>query len=432
MRPRSKPDGVETCIPRGESWSAGARIAFRFGFLYLGLYSLATQIVGSLLLIPGVSFRGLGWLWPMREITMWIGRHIFHITSPLIYSGNSRDTDFYWIQMMWILGVAVLATVAWSAIDRSRQHYVSLHKWFRVFIRLGLASQMFEYGMTKIIPTQFPAPSLITLMTRIGNLPLQGLLWTSVGAAPSYEMFTGIAELLGGMLLLVPRTTTLGALICLADLTQVFVLNMTYDIGVKQISFHLILLTLFLLAPDLRRLAAFFSGRRTTPSAHPTLFHTAKANRIAVVAQIVLGVYLLAVQTDVNWVYWHLDGGGRSKSALYGVWDVEQLAINGEVRPAALNDYDRRWRRVLFDTPEDIAFQRTDDSFARYGASIDPNAKAIVFTKGNSQTWKSRFTFERRAEDRLELDGEMDGYRIHARLKRVEFDTFRLLNSSFR
>lgn len=415
-----------------QHWSPAARIAFRFCFVYLGLYSLATQIVGSLILIPGVSFRGLGWLWPFREITMWIGLHVFSITSPLVFSGNSRDTDFYWIQMLWLLVVSLLVTVAWSVLDQSRPNYASLNKWFRVFIRLALASQMFEYGMTKIIPTQFPAPSLVTLVTRVGNVPLQGLLWTSVGAAPAYAVFTGVAELLGGILLIIPRTTTLGALICLADLTQVFVLNLTYDIGVKQISFHLILLTLFLLAADVRRLAGLFANRPTRPSTHAQLFLTPKANRTALAAQILIGVYLLAMQADTNWVFWHLQGGGRVKSPLYGIWDVKQLSVNGEVQPAGLNDYNRRWRRVLFDLPDQVVFQRTDDSFSRYGAVIDEPGKTFALTKGESKTWKSIFAFQRPAEDRLLLNGEMDGYRIELQLQRVEFDTLRLLNSDFR
>jgi hypothetical protein len=56
---------------------------------------------------------------------------------------------------------------------------------------------------------------------------------------------------------------------------------------------------------------------------------------------------------------------------LYGIWNVERLSVDGQVRPAELNDYDRRWRRVIFDTPGEIVFQRTDDSFARYGLSLE-------------------------------------------------------------
>src|SRR5215471_9571113 len=212
-------------------WPPLLRILFRFSFVYFSLFCLATQISGSLFLLPAASFRGFGPLWPMRSITIWIAEHVFGATEPLVYGRYSGETLFFWAQTLWLLIVALLATVVWSLLDRRRENYVGLHKWFRLFIRFALAASMFEYGMTKIIPTQFPRPPLNTLVTPVGNLSLSALLWTTIGASPAYEIFTGCAEVLGGILLMIPRTTTLGAMICLADMTQVFVLNMTYDIG---------------------------------------------------------------------------------------------------------------------------------------------------------------------------------------------------------
>ncbi|MBI2149451.1 MAG: hypothetical protein HYU27_02445 [Acidobacteria bacterium] len=114
------------------------------------------------------------------------------------------------------------------------------------------------------------------------------------------------------------------------------------------------------------------------------------------------------------------------------LWPMRELSIDGQARPADLNDYDRRWRRVIFDSAGRLVFQRTDDSFARYGASIDVFGKSIALTKGDSQNWKSSFTFQRPAQDRLILSGEMDGYPIQMHLQLAGFDTFRLLNSGFR
>src|SRR6476660_7157461 len=74
-----------------EPWTTVRRVAFRLCFTYLGLYALATQISGSLFVIPLVPYRGLGLLWPMRDITFWIGERIFHLPLPLEYTGNSRD-----------------------------------------------------------------------------------------------------------------------------------------------------------------------------------------------------------------------------------------------------------------------------------------------------------------------------------------------------
>jgi hypothetical protein len=402
------------------------RIAFRFCFVYFGLYVLASQIFGSLLLIPYFQFRGLGPHWPLREITIWVAAHIFQITTPLTYAGdNIGETSFFWVQMFWISAASIVATAIWTHLDRRRNHYATLYKWFVLFIRLALASQMFEYGMTKVIPNQFRSPSLITLIQPVGNLSLEGLLWASIGASPAYEIFLGCAEMLAGILLLLPRTAMLGALICLADMTQVFVFNMTYDIGLKQISFHLMLLSLFLLAADFRRLASFFfMNRAVEPSTH--------TDRFARGLTIAFGAYLIAMQIFINWSFWHTSGGGSPRSALYGIWNVEQLSIDGQLQTPALNDYDRQWRRVIFDLPSTMAIQRLDDSIAHYGASIDTGAESIALTKGASKTWKSSFSYQRSGTDQLVLDGDMDNHRIHMQLQLADFDTFPLLNSTFR
>ena len=414
-------------------WRLPTRVVFRFCFTYFGLYCLVTKISGGLFLLPDRAISSLGILWPMRQITFWVAENVFRITEPLQYTGNSWDTNFFWVQAAWVLVVAILATSIWSVLDRRRGNYITLHKWFRVFVRLAIASQMFEYGTTKIIPAQFPFPSLITLVTPVGGVSLQGLLWTFVGASPVYQILTGVVEVAGGLLLLVRRTTMLGAFITLASALQVFAFNMLYDVGVKMVSFHLILMTLFLLVPEFPRLRNFFlRNRPVVASNQPQLCRTHRANRIAIAAQIIFGLYALGVYTNITWRFWYEGGGGSPRSYLYGIWNVEQLSVDGQVRPAVLNDYDRRWRRVIFDEPNRMVFQRTDDSFSRYGASIDVNRNILVLTKGNSQSWNSSFIFQRPDEDRLILEGDMDNYRIRMELRLVQPDTFELLNSHFR
>ena len=180
--------------------------------------------------------------------------------------------------------------------DRRRPNYVTFHKWFRLALRFALASEMFLYGLSKAIPLQMPFPYLTRLLEPYGNFSPMAVLWSSVGASTSYEIFTGCAETLGGLLLLIPRTTTLGALVCLADMIQVFMLNMTYDVPVKLFSFHLILFSLFLLAPDARRLFNFFlTDRAVVPTRQIPLFRSVRANRIAVLLQVVFGCYLLGM-----------------------------------------------------------------------------------------------------------------------------------------
>jgi len=382
--------------------------------------------------VPGAALPALGAVWPMRTITEWSAANVFGVAAPLV-AGNSADTLFHWVQLAWLLAASIAVTAVWMATGRAAARDERLRTWFRLLLRLVLAAQMFYYGMAKVIPSQFPPPGLVTLVEPVGASSLSDLLWTFVGASLPYQIVTGGAELLAGLLLLTPATATAGALLALADMAQVFLLNMAYDFGLKQISFHLGLIAAVLLAPEARRLIAVLAGRAAGPSTQPAIFRTSRANRAALVAQVALGVYLMATFAALSVRYWYGEGGGRApRSPLYGIWDLEELSVDGRAGPAALNDYDRRWRRVIFDTPRVAVFQRIDDSLAHYGASYDEGRATVTLTKRSSRTWRADFSVERPARDRLVLDGMMDGHHIVLRLALLDLDTFRLLNSRFR
>lgn len=424
-------DSVQPEIQVSEQTFA-SRVAFRFCFIYFGVYCLTTQIITSLLPLPNVDIPDPSTFWPLRPIILWTAAHIFRVSQPLIYSGSgSGDKIFDWVLLFCLLVFSIVGTVVWSALDRKRLDYVILHKWFRVFIRFCLAGQMITYGIAKAVPLQMPFPYLTRLVERYGDFSPMGVLWSSIGASPSYEIFAGCAELLGGIFLIFPRTTMLGALICLADMTQVFMLNMTYDVPVKLLSFHLILLSLYLLAPDMKRfINFFFLNRSAEPSALPALCAGRRANRIAFAAQVALGVWLLGMNAYAARQSWHQYGGGRPLSPLYGIWDVEQQNIDGQARAPLLTDTGR-WRRTIFDFPDRATFQRIDDSFARHGVTIDVKNKTLVLSDDRDKTWKASFTFDRSTPDQMTLDGNMDGHVVHMQLKLEDPNHFVLTSRGF-
>ena len=420
-------------------WTPAQRLAFRFGVVYLTLFCLVTQISGSLIPNPWVVYRDLGRLWPVRGITHWVGRTVFGIDVPLD-DVSGGETLFFWIQWSWVIATALVVAVAWSLLAR-RRSYAAWLPWCRLAVRLTLAASLLEYGMTKVIPTQFPAPPLTALVTPVGEMTLSGLLWTTIGSAPAYQIATGCVEVLAGVLLLLPRTVTLGALLALVSLAQVLLLNLTFDIGVKLVTTHLIVLAVILLVPTARLLAVWvgFRDEANAIGADRTS-RRPFTRRPAVAAQLLLGAYLLGMQTWINWNFWQVGGGGRPQSVLYGIWNVERLSVDGEVRSPESNDYDRRWRRVIFDEPDALVVQRTDNSFAHFNASFEHTATwiesglkdwTLSLRKRNSRTWASRLTFTAGA-DRMMMFGEMDGHRIEADLRRVDPSAFPLLNSGFR
>jgi hypothetical protein len=184
VQPPNEPD-----IPR---WSLTLRIAFRFCFVYFGLYCVSTQIMGGLISIPKMEEIDPSSFWPIKQVTFWTAAHIFHAKLPLLYTDSgSGDKIFDWVLAFCLLVFAALTTTIWSALDRRRENYVTFYKWFRLFIRFALASQLIGYGMAKVVPLQMPGLRLTRLLTPYGNFSPMGVLWSSIGAAPAYEIFAG-------------------------------------------------------------------------------------------------------------------------------------------------------------------------------------------------------------------------------------------------
>jgi hypothetical protein len=71
-----------------------------------------------------------------------------------------------------------------------------------------------------------------------------GLAWAFLGFSKGYILFMGLAEICAGLLLF-RRTMTFGAIITLMTAMNVMAVNYFYDVPVKILSTHLVLMTLF-------------------------------------------------------------------------------------------------------------------------------------------------------------------------------------------
>jgi uncharacterized membrane protein YphA (DoxX/SURF4 family) len=415
-------------------WRGVTRVVFRFFFLYFSLYIVFTQMLMSMLgsVLPLYLGRLLqSVIVPMSKLVAWTATRVFHVTQPLVTAGSgSGDKTYDWVQAFCFLIIAITGTLAWSLLDRRRQHYTSLYKWFHLFGRVALGSTMIGYGMSKAIPLQMPEPNLLRLIEPFGNFSPMGALWYSVGASRPYEIFTGCAELLGGILLFIPRTALLGALVCLADTIQIFMLNMTYDVPVKLFSFHLILLSLVLIAPDAKRLlAVLVLNRGAGPSPLPPLGRSRRVNGLLTAAQCLFGAYLVSVSITGSLQRWHTTGGGAPKPPLYGIWVVDETSPDDPALPVPSRA--ENWRRVIIQTADTIVFQRMDDTLVRYQSVVDLAARTLTMTKSGDAKWQARLVLDQPTRERLVLDGDMDGRHAHLTLTLFERSQFLLVSRGF-
>jgi len=409
------------------AWRLATRIAFRFCFIYFGLYILLTQMN----FIPFVP--ALQALPPVEPTVKWVIRNVFHDDRTLQVFGGSGDKMFDWVFVFCLLVFSSVVTLLWSVIDRRRPNYIRLQKWFRVYVRFGIATTMVGYGMVKAIPLQMSEPSLTRLLEPFGHFSPMGVLWASIGASFWYERVVGCAELLAAVLLFIPQTVVLGGIVSLFDATQIFVLNMTYDVPVKLFAFHLVLLSLLVLAPDARRLLNLFVlNKAVEPSRQPPLGRRRGVIRFGVAVQILLGGYFFWTAYSANSQAWLTRGGGAPRPPLYGVWVIDRMTINGVERAPLVTDYDR-WRRVVIQTGVTMNFWRMDDTTFGMPAQYDMAKKTITLTQGAGAQAKTlgAFAFDQPAPDRLVLDGELNGRKIRMETRLFPRDSFPLVTRGF-
>ncbi|MEV0359967.1 DoxX family protein [Nocardia sp. NPDC050697] len=411
------------------TWHPLTRIAFRFGVVYFGLYLLL--FAQMLYVYAGIAAQWLpdsAVLWQMRLVqgpVAWTGRHVFDADAVLRDNGSGDQTAI-WVQLFLHLVVAAAAAAIWSVLDRRRPAYPVLFRWFTVLLRLALAGQLLLYGFAKAVPNQMPFPALTTLITPYGEQRLMDVLWNQVGAAPAYEILLGLAEIAAGLLLVLPRTATLGALLGAVCMAQVFLLNLTFDVPVKLHSWHLLLIAVVLLLPHLRALADLFVlGRSGDPVTPPPLLGSPRANRIAFAVQLLLIAWLIAGQVQVAADGYREYGNGTPRPELYGIWEVTDFELAGTALPPLRTD-PARWHRLVIDTGG-AAYQRMDDTLVPIAAELE--AGTLVLTGPDPI---ARFTVERPAAELLTLRGELGGAPATIALRQRDPHTFPMYHPPFR
>lgn len=405
-------------------WSPVTRIAFRFFFLYFFLLFVSGGAAG---LIPySLVRRSYALCLPLLQ---WLAGHVLGLDQkPTLEEAGINNMAFGWVLFLCYLALTAVATVLWSVLDRKRAHYERLYSWLRFVLRFLLAPSMIQYGAIKVIPAQMTSPLPAGILGfRIGDLFPNHLLWWTVGASSPFETFIGLAELVGGVLLLLPRTTLLGALIAAGNMAVVFMLNMCYDVPVKLMSLHFLVMALLLIAPDVPRLAGvFFFDRRVEPSRVAPLFARKWLDRAPHAALFLFGLWSIHVsfhQAASTYAQHH-----PPRPPLYGFWSVEELAVDGKLVPmAAVPD---RWRWVQVFKSGSLSVQLQDGSWERYRLDLDRERQSLRLwkTKPGSKGAvapnvqrgpQAELSFRRPDPDLLLLEGVLDGRPVRARLRKA-------------
>ena len=315
-------------------------VVFRFVCVYFVLYGLPWPLGW----IPRTEPLAQRFAEAKDWLLLRAGELLLQSTERLgpVFTG-SGDTLRQWLWCALLLAAAAATTVLWSLFDRRRAH-PRLYDLLRTWLRYLLALTMLGYGTEKFLDGQFPAIRGDQLATPWGECSPMGVLWRFLGASAAYTAAAGLAECLGGLLLLWRRTSLAGALVTAAVTSHVVLLNFCYDLPVKLHSTHLLLMAIVIAWRDVGRLLAVLWHHRAVAAAPLRLptpwwwFWPARLVKLAVVGWLLFGAGRQLLEN------WH--DHRRPFGPLHGTYEVESFARDGVEVPPLLTDAGR-WGQVV-------------------------------------------------------------------------------------
>lgn len=419
---------METTLTH-ESWTSVQKIAFRFAFLAIGLFILienngAYPFYDVIMAYPGEL---------LHIFIPWVGKNILHLSYDItVFTNGSGDTTYDYVILFVILCLSVTGTIIWSLLDRNRDNYSKLYYWLTVAVRFYVGLMLFNYGMYKVIKMQFPFPGVGRLMQPYGNSSPMGLAWTFLGFSKGYNLFMGLAEV-AALMLLFRRTVTVGAIITLMTTANVMAVNYFYDVPVKIVSTSLVVMTLFLLLPDLKRLFKFFfTGEAVSLPVMPApairkkwLKITGYSLKYVVIAYAVVVGSIELVSASTQY------GDAAPKTPLYGAYFVKSFVVNHDTLPPLATD-STYWKHLIIQWGEYAQIRFLNDSTRGYSMKIDTVARTLYLKQRLDTTNKSLLAYQMVDEKNMLLRGTIKNDSVSILLKRKTEKDFLLMKRGFR
>jgi hypothetical protein len=356
--------------PDAGQWPGWKNLLFRFFFIY---FVLVIDPIGITPSLPVWKFVQKQYESVVDWATKLADQQLFHIhpwAAAVVVNDGAGDTSLFWARLWLFVLLAAVGSLVWSVLDRRRKNYERLGYWLRTGIRYYIALMCFQYGIIKLFCIQMPTPSLSQLATPLGDFGPMRLCWIYMGYSQPYQIFSGMAELITGLLLLYRRTVTLGLLLGLGVFINVMTMNLSFDIPVKGFSMELTICCLFLLVWDHRRLFAFMALNQSAGGTR--LYEPVGMRRGMRIARLLLKLCFVYVAIGEFFFltanrYHNLHKPEVAGPIHTGVYAVRVFVVNGDTIPPSFRD-SIRWKDVIFDSKGRGSVNCPDTSFAwKYG-----------------------------------------------------------------
>lgn len=399
---------------------------------FFTVYFLLFIIPFPLSYLPFVKIISKWYNHAVSKCVAFFGKYIFHIPFPLVAANNgSSDTTFNYIRLLLFVVLAIVVAVGYTLKEKNRKYDALVWHWLKTYIRFFFAFMMIQYGFEKILRTQFPFPYYSLNETYGQSAPMR-LMWSFMGYSKAYSFFIGGGEVLAGFLVLFRKTTLLGALLSIAILSNVVIMNFCYDVPVKLFASHLLFLSFFIAAPDAKRLYTFFVQNQTVPAAaiQPP-FKEAKTNSTLYAVKFVLAVVIVySMIGNTKRKYYYYGDGAFTKAPLFGLYNVETFIKNGDTLQPLITDTSQ-WRALNIVYNRQATLRIMNDSIKVCHLIIDTTKKNLRLVEDKDSTYKAFFSYSLPNSTHLLLTGKVNEDSVFIQLQKQNWQQFRLINRGF-
>lgn len=318
----------------------------------------------------------------IAPLLSWIGS--------ILWPGNSIDTSIWSDSKSMYALVVLMTTIALMAttILHFRNYRLSpkTRYWFQAVIRYYIAYQLMHYGFNKVFKWQFFLPEPNIAYTNIGAVSRDLLYWSAIGSSYWYTVIAGGLEVLAGLCLVFGKSQRIGLMLSLVLLSNIVLVNFTFNISVKLFSLFLLTNVLALLSSHWLSIKAFIQNKAVNVVHFKPQFKYHKRKEYVLTKTAII----LILMVDSLWIYgktgnWNDDV--QARPILHGSYSVS-------------NQTTHNWDEVYVHRKAYLIIKDKADVTTSYQLAYDTANHAIKLT-GEQETFE--WLYNKQSDGNIEL-----------------------------
>lgn len=283
------------------------------------------------------------------------------------------------------LSIPLAAYLSFSSKWQQKQN--GIHALLRKLVAWYLALMLLKYGCDKLFKMQFYLPEPNILYTPLGQLDKDILYWSTMGVSRSYSMFSGMVEVLCGLLLLIRRTRSLGAFLAIGILLNILALNVGFGISVKLYSAFLLMLALLIALPDVKKLYRFFILKKESAALKEPSSPLSRYPFLDIALKCFFAGLVLLEALYPAFLSGTVNDDKAARPYLHGAYEVKQM-IRGK---DTLTGNAVTIRHIFIHRQGYIIFQYSDEQMQDYRLETDSSKHILSLMKYDS--YKENYSY---------------------------------------